>query len=384
MEDLLAKINTSAVNFLMPLTPQQTYRAIVQEAKKLIDAQGGSIHLESRGNLNRVYTSDQVFLNVMIRKKANTFKAFSTKKVIIAYKKETLEAHPVLKKRDYKTFVFIPLSYKNKSIGVLNLYLKKQIEFSKRELYILTLFGSLASLAIRKTQLYNETKKLLDLKEKFISHTAHELRTPLTTMSGYIQLLHRKLKDKNTSESNWIESLWEETKRLTTMIEELLQINRMRAGMLEYHFAQCDVIEVVKKSIEINKKLFPDHILEFKSSSDTVMIIADKHKIMQAFSHILENASKFSDLGSKISIRISTTAANVVIRVADEGLGVAKEDLPYIFEGFFKGKNTTIEGIGVGLFYVKNTIENHKGDVQIDSRLNHGTVVKVTLPKIVV
>src|SRR5690349_4980502 len=131
MEELLAKINTSAINFLVPQTPEETFKSIVTEAKKLINAQAGSIFLERNGQLQRVYTTDPIFFKVQIRKRANTYKAYTKHKVIVAYRKETVQAHPQLKPETYQTFVFIPLFYKKKSVGVLNLYMYERETFSK-------------------------------------------------------------------------------------------------------------------------------------------------------------------------------------------------------------------------------------------------------------
>jgi len=121
--------------------------------------------------------------------------------------------------------------------------------FTEKEVNILKLFSSVASLAVIKMRLLNETQKALETRDLFISMAAHEFRTPLTTISGYTQLLYTKLAGANTSESRWIEELIWETSRLTILVNELLAANRIKSGKLQYIWKECSLKEVISRAI---------------------------------------------------------------------------------------------------------------------------------------
>ena len=167
--NILERIQTAGLKFLVPLTLEETYQTIVQEAIKLIDAEYGSILLEENNEWKRVYASSKLADKTESRKKGNTYKAFTQNKVIIADIKETAKFHPELKKQGVKSSIYIPLIYKDKAIGVLSINAKKKVEQTDSELKTLKLFGSMASLVIRKAQLYKETQDALDTRDFFIS-----------------------------------------------------------------------------------------------------------------------------------------------------------------------------------------------------------------------
>src|SRR5690606_7915517 len=118
-----------------------------------------------------------------------------------------------------------------------------------KETDILKLFGSFASLAIKKNELYEETKNALEVRDMFISLASHELRTPLTSINGYIQLLHSRKDKLGHSESKWINELYEESKRLTNLVRELLEVNRIKQGQLQFILRETKFSDIVTSAI---------------------------------------------------------------------------------------------------------------------------------------
>src|SRR3989344_2861390 len=220
--NILDKIYKAALKFLVPLNLEETYALIVQEAIKLVKAQNGSIFLMEQGKLNRVYASDPLLYKIQVRNKGTTFNTFKTNKTNIIRVKLLEKVHPEFKRLGVKSIISIPLTNHGETIGVLSLQSTKSEYLTDQELDTLELFGSLASLAIRKTKLYDETKRALEARDLFISMAVYELRTPLTTISGYAQLLHSKLSGSVTPESRWVEELSWEAYRLTLLVNELL------------------------------------------------------------------------------------------------------------------------------------------------------------------
>lgn len=382
MENILDKVNKAGLNFLVPLTPKETYSIIVREALKLVEAQHGSILIEQSGSLQRVYSTSPILYRIIPRRRGFLYKAFRSRKPIIIPAKEVEKIHPEFQKLQASSNIVVPLSYRNKSIGVLTAQSFLNKNFAKKDLSILKLFSPLASLAIRKTQLYDETKKALRVRDLFIALAAHELRTPLTTLNGYIQLLNNKFANKRTPEAGWIKQLTYESTRMTHLVKDLLEINKMQAGQLHYSFKECSLREIINKAKTNFSFSYPDRvlILEDKIKETTDVVIADFGKLIQVLDNVLNNAAKFSPGSLPVVLRLEADASNFIIKIIDEGRGISKEDLNKIFQLFYKGVSNMQEGLGLGLSLSKNIIEHHQGNISVQSEVNRGTIVEIKLP----
>lgn len=381
MESILEKINKSTARFLVPLTTEETFKIIVAEAKKIIGGDYGAIFLENNSELERVY-ADADFFTFKQRKRGFTFTTFTTNKPLVVDVDSEKNFHPAIVNNGIKSIVHIPLAYKDKSIGVLTIHSLEPKHFSQKDLHLFVLYGSLASMAIRKTQLYDETKNALETRDLFISLASHELRTPLTSINGYIQLLHRKLAHQPTVEGKWIKELYEESIRLTNLIKELLEINRIKQGQLQYELRECRIEEFVHAAIGRYRFVNPDRRIQLMNdlkNKDT-RIIGDCEKLLQMVSTLLNNADKFSPHNAPIEVILSQTRHHVIIQIKDQGLGIAGNDLNKVFEGFYKGDKKESEGLGVGLLLAKHIVSYHHGSISLKSKKNRGTTVEVRLP----
>ncbi len=381
----IERIYKAGLKFLVPLTPQETYTTILQEALKLVNADFGSIFLPKDGVLERVYTSFPKLNTIVPRKKGITYAVYKSRTPRIITAEKVKKIHPafVTKIKALSDIVF-PLSYRNESIGVISLQSKQKNHFAKKDLEILKFFAPLASLAIRKTQLYDEAKKAVELRDLFISIAAHELRTPLTTLNGYIQLFFNKLKkqEKETTELRWVTQMVHESKRLTRMIQELLEITHIQTGKLHYSWKEERFTVILTTALESFKLAYPRNKLIIKNmiTAGNDCIIADYDKLVQAITNILVNAVKFSPITKPIAIQVAAHAGNIVLKIRDQGKGIAPSELEKIFELFYKGARNTGEGMGLGLYLVKNIITQHRGKIYVESYVNKGTTVTITLP----
>ncbi len=382
-DSIIKKIYISTMRFLEQYTVEQTFAMIIDEAIKLVEAEYGSVLLAQEGELKRVYASNPQAFQTQIRKGANTYKAFKTGKAILATIEDMQKAHPELIGFGVRSTLFIPLSNRGKSIGVLTLNSKKNHNFSQHDLDIMQLFGSMASLAIRKNQLYDETKKALETRDMFISMAAHELRTPLTAIHGYGQLLRKKLTLEDSNESRWAQHLTNESTRLMILVNDLLEINRIRIGQLHYNWKECDLNEILERVVTNFPFRFADYNLVYKNfiKDGDYSVIGDYDKLLQVIDNILDNAVKFSNRGSKIDLKLSSSAKYIKVVITDSGKGIKKEDLEKVYERYFRGSNHLVEGMGLGLYLTKNIISQHHGTVKIKSKENIGTSVIINLPK---
>ena len=365
-QSTIENIYKSVLKFLGPLSLEETYKRIVDEAVRLSKGEYGCLILKQGSEFIKIYSSSSDNYTYAHQKEAYTYQAFTARRSII-----------------FKSTLYIPLSYRNKSIGVVFINSKKESNFRQKDLEVLNLFGSMASLAIRKSQLTHETEKALQTRDMFISMASHELRTPLTTISGYVQLLKSKIHGQGGATKTWMEELSKEVERLTLLVKELLEINRIKSGNLQYHYKESNIYEICDRAVKTiefghpNKKI----VLENKLGKDD-MVIGDYDKLIQAISNILENAAKYSPNGQEIKMTLTKRNNQLRIVVKDKGIGIPSTELLEIFKGYVQGKNHTREGLGLGLFLTKSIIEKHLGHINIKSKENRGTTVEVFLPKI--
>jgi len=381
--DILEQINRSAIRFLQPLNPEDTYKAIIEEALKLVKGDEGYIALAEEGELIIKYASPPELGSIKIRRRGFSYSAYSQKKAFVTHIEDFKDVHPELVEAGVKSTIFIPLSNKDQSIGVMNIMFKQHnIRFSTKELSVLKLFGSMASLAIRKTQLISEIKAALEGRDLFLSMAAHEFRTPITTIGGYAQLLKNKIKN-DSPEKRWVEEIFGETQRLARLVNELLEINRIRSGHLRYNWHEANVNTIIKEVIEGFKISHPGNLVNFKNEieKDDAIIVGDEDKLIQVFINILDNAAKFSPKEKEIDVRLTKKYEGLAISFRDYGQGIAQKDIHKVFEGFYRGINNTKEGMGLGLFISYQIVKEHRGEIFIKSKINKGTTIEVRFPK---
>jgi K+-sensing histidine kinase KdpD len=387
MENIIELINEAGVKFLEPLTVDATYATIVEEAKKLVKAEYGSILLDQDGKLVRVYASDPFLETIMVRDRGFTYDAFKNRAPHVKSITDIEKVHPEIKAKGIKSTIFIPLFYRSKSLGVLSLDSLTDKKITKSDLSIYKLFGSIASLAIRKTELYAETQKALETRDLFISLASHELRTPLTSLNGYVQLLYSKLGKEETSEGRWTRELYEESGRLTSLVKELLEINRIKQGQLQYNLRECSLGEIVAKAVERSAFLSQERTITFTNDvpGGQDLLIADSDKILQMVTGLKIIDFKYTTKNTTVSVLLSEEKGSLLLIVKDEGEGIRQEDLPHVFEEFYKGINSKQkeeQGMGVGLLLARHIVNYHKGTIAISSTVGEGTEVKVKLPKV--
>lgn len=382
--NVLQRVNKAGLKFLSQLNLEETYATIVSEAVKLIRAEYGSLALKQGNELKRVYTTLPIADKVKFRREGFTNRAFREHRSFVIYKDEIQKIHPEMRKIGIKSNIFIPLTNQGKTVGVLIINSLKENHLSDGELSAVRLLGSMASLAIRKAQLYDDTKRALESRDLFISMAAHELRTPTTTINGYAQLLKQKLQVKNLPEVSWAEELSWEGIRLSLLINELLDVSRIKGGKMQFNWKECSLNEIVARAVQSFKFVHPERtlVVDNKIADGEDKIIADFDKILQVLINILDNAAKFSSSESSVILSIKFKKPYFTISIKDHGKGIASEDLGRIFEGFYRARGEQREGMGLGLFLAKNIVEAHRGDIQVRSKLNKGTRVELTIKRV--
>lgn len=377
----LEKIWNASLRLLAPLESEETYKIIIQEATKLTRTKQGSIFLKQHGHLYRTYSSVTLKTQLEPRKNGYTYRAMRSKRPIVITNKILMKTYPLVVSSGIRSFIIIPLTVNKETIGVITLQAEHDSIFDEKSLETLKLFGSMASIAIRKAQLHSELVQAIKTKDLFISLAAHEFRTPLTSIYGFGQLIQMNMQKDKPLKKRWVDSLVSESERLNKLINEFLRTDNLAMNTLSYKWKRCSVDAVINRAIEDITFSYPKKRIVYKNEipHKKDSIIGDFDKLLQVMLNVLSNAAKFSDEESPISVHLTVHDAQVHIRVTDQGKGVKKKDLPKVFEGFFKADRKK-DGMGLGLYLTKTIIDAHNGRISLTSKTNHGTTVHIELP----
>jgi signal transduction histidine kinase len=230
----------------------------------------------------------------------------------------------------------------------------------------------------------NEQLKSLDvLKSKFVSDVTHELRTPISNLRIYMEMLRAGKVEK---QAQYLDVLQEETMRLSRLVEDVLDLSRMERGTKKAEFTWLEINQLVEPVVMANKVRADTKNLEliFDQGKDLRPIWADGNQIKQVVNNLLGNALNYTRQG-KILVQtgFDTARKEVWLKVKDTGVGIIPEDLPHLFERFYRGRHASqsnIRGTGLGLAITKEIVDEHKGSIEVDSMLDVGSTFTIYLP----
>ena len=216
----------------------------------------------------------------------------------------------------------------------------------------------------------------------FISSISHELRTPLTAIQGWTETVINAKNDVKISQKG-LQIISNEVKRLSKMVEDLLDFSKIRNGHLTLFKEKMDPFAELQEAISIyqNLALKQQKKLIYKDQAQIPIIFGDKNRIKQVFINIIDNAIKYSKKGGIITIQTSTSNKTAKVIVQDTGKGILKQHLNQITEKFFQ-TNSKNPGSGIGLAIVKEIVQNHDGKLNFKSSPNKGTTVTISFPLI--
>lgn len=227
-------------------------------------------------------------------------------------------------------------------------------------------------------------RQLDELKSEFVSNVSHELRSPLSVIKSYVEALLDQVDPSDyQTQREFLTVVNDETDRLTALVSDLLDISRIESGKFEIQLspvALSDVIQIVLTSLKAKSSR---HQIAVDIPSLLPDLLADMDKMVQVFLNLLDNAIKFSPDGGKISIKAGVKGKMVRCDISDQGMGIAKRDIPHIFEKFYRVDNSDkyeISGTGLGLSIVKHIVESHGGKISARSKLGKGSTFTVLLP----
>jgi signal transduction histidine kinase len=227
----------------------------------------------------------------------------------------------------------------------------------------------------------SEEERLNQMKNDFIGIVSHELRTPMASILGFteIMLVRDVIPEKRIK---YLQTVHNEANRLSGLIDDFLDIQRMESGRQQYHFQPLDIRELLGEMPE-HWQDKEKHSLRIDLTEEELLVYADKERILQVLHNLISNAIKYSPDAEAVDVSAGYADNHVVIRVRDYGLGIPEESLPHLFKKFYRvesSRHRKIRGTGLGLAIAKEITESHGGRISVTSRIGEGTEFTVFLP----
>lgn len=243
--------------------------------------------------------------------------------------------------------------------------------------------GSLGSIiaTIRDITRFREAE---ELKTTFISVISHELKTPVALIKGYVSTLRREDAQWDSSIiQDGLAVIEEEADRLTELIENLLDATRLQAGVLSMNLSDLALNTLIEKIAQKFQTQTTQHSIIVDLPDDLPVVMADENRISQLISNLISNAIKYSPEGGDIRISGQTRSDKVIICVSDEGCGISPEDIPHVFDRFYRSEDAKkkTKGAGLGLYLARAVVEAHGGQIWVDPKAEKGTRICFSLPK---
>jgi len=232
-------------------------------------------------------------------------------------------------------------------------------------------------------QAFNDTlerlEQLFTMQRRFLADVSHELRTPLTVIKGNVGLIRKIGADEES-----LESIEHEVDRLTRLVGDLLLLAQAESGQVPFDMAPVEIGEVLLEVYQQMKVLVGERQVIQLEEIDQIMVKGDRDRLKQVILNLVGNAIQYTPIGGTVTLGLSRVDQNARLIVTDTGPGIPKEDLPHIFERFYRGEKSrhrgSQSGFGLGLSIAYWIVRNHNGNMEVQSEEGKGTTFTVWLP----
>ncbi len=222
------------------------------------------------------------------------------------------------------------------------------------------------------------------MKSEFVSSVSHELRTPLASIMGFSDTILRSKELDAETERQFIQIIHNESDRLARLIENVLSISRIEAGNVKYKLEPLEPSLIISEVFKSHRMLAEEKDIVFSVdvNDDLPLIAGDRDALQQALINVVGNAIKFTPENGSVELTARSNGESIYVTVKDTGIGIPQDDLPKIFNKFYRvyRPGMEIRGTGLGLALTKNIIDFHKGGIQVQSEEHKGTTVTINLP----
>ncbi|MFC4403139.1 ATP-binding protein [Gracilibacillus xinjiangensis] len=243
----------------------------------------------------------------------------------------------------------------------------------------------IGSLATAINHLSQTLERYQTNRNEFFSNITHELKTPLTYVKGYANAVRHEMYQSDEEKDEFLEIIENEADHISNLMDDLMDLSKIEEGKIDLNKETLDMNVLAEEMVRRSHFRATQKGLHLRAitPSQPTYIKADKSRMEQILTNLVENAVRYTEKGD-ISVQVVENNKTVEVFVQDTGIGIKKEDIPYLFERFYrvdKSRSRANGGTGLGLSIVKNLVELHEGSIEFDSELNKGTTVKLTFPK---
>jgi signal transduction histidine kinase len=285
--------------------------------------------------------------------------------------------------------IIVPLLAGADPVGTLSLWRKDPSAFRDDELELATLLGRLAGSAVQNIRAYEaersrveELRRLSELRDDIVSLVSHELRSPTAAVLGAAETLRQRWPELSGEQRDaLLDVVAEESKRLGVLVGDVLDASRIDSGTFSYSFGDVDVAEIVREAVAAAALAHASARISAEIPADVPSVRADRERLRQVLTNLVENAVKYSDEGT-VCATVFSSDGHVRIDVADDGPGIAPEHHELIFQKFGRvaGDGPSRPGSGLGLFIARSIAEAHGGTIQVRSEAGAGSTFSLVLP----
>ena len=286
-----------------------------------------------------------------------------------------------------RSWLVVPLTARGEAHGAIGFYrAAARRGFEPDEVALAHDLAGRAALAMDNARLYGEARRAIEARDDLLAVVSHDLGNPLSAIRIGTSLLLKHLPREELGTAGWqhLDGIRQSVEQMERLIENLLQVKRLEAGLLTLNRRSHRVASLVRAAVEALAPVARARslTLDCHLSDDLPNVLADSDRIHQVFSNLIGNSIKFTPEGGAITVEAAREGAEVRFCVADTGIGIPPGALPRIFDRFWQARETRPKGkgIGLGLSIVKGIVDAHDGRIWVESREGVGTTFHFTLP----
>ncbi|WP_337035106.1 sensor histidine kinase [Paenibacillus illinoisensis] len=243
----------------------------------------------------------------------------------------------------------------------------------------------IGSLSQAINDLARELKQYRDNRSEFFANVSHELRTPITYLEGYADILAKDLVENEEEKKKYLQIISEEAQRLNVIINDLFELSKMEEGKIDLKLMSVEPNSIIQRSIDKVQLKAQEKDLTIQSKLSSVPhIFVDPNRLEQIILNLLDNAIRYTAEGN-IQVSLTSEVGGVAINISDSGPGISAEELPFIFERFYrveKSRSREYGGTGLGLSIVQSLVLQQGGTINVESKIGVGTSFKIIFPPI--
>jgi signal transduction histidine kinase len=372
------------------LAPQEVLRTIVAAIRDAAEAKGCSLMLLTPDRQQLIRTvacglSDWYVRKGPVRVDEALAQALDGMPVLIldATTDPRVQYREQAKREGIVSMVSLPIMRRGQVIGIVRIYMSKRRLFSTREVEFLRALANLGAVALERAELLEEEKKQF---LRFVSIAAHDLKAPLSAIQSFLGvILGGYAGELNEKQRHMMERASQRINELLNLISNLLDIPRIEVGQLVQEMTEVSLAQVIDSFVEEGCSLAEQKGIKFSVHipPNLSCVYGAPTRLQQVITNLVNNAISYTNEG-EVVVRVVETDKEILVAVADTGCGVSPDDMPRLFEDFFRGSNVGPKGTGLGLSISKRIIEAHGGKIWAESpctETGKGSRFCFTLPK---